>query len=115
MKDVLEVLSTPSKQIDELRRSAARRGAMATLRRCFAFALELTLEDMMDGFPSKKDDGYKFSGTDYATCMKYSRVLASLLANETDLTPYQAAYDKEGKKIRGPTFEAKSHVGDITQ
>ena len=57
MKGVIELLSTLPKQIEELKRSSARQGAMAALTRSLAFAPELTAEEMMDGFPSKKDDG----------------------------------------------------------
>ena len=51
MKEVIEILSTIPKQLEELKRSAARKGAMAALSRSLAFAPELTMEDMMDGFP----------------------------------------------------------------
>src|SRR4051812_10159701 len=65
---------------------------------------------MMEGFPSKKADGSEFTDADYAIYKKASRVLASTLADETDLTPYQAAYNAEGKRMRCPTFEPKSLV-----
>ena len=97
MKGVIERLSTLPKQIDELKRSAARKGTMAALSRSLAFAPELTAEEMMDGFPSKKDDGSEFTEADYAKCMKASRVLASTLVNEIDLTLYQAAYGEDSK------------------
>ena len=107
MKGVIELLSTLPKQIDELKRSAARKGAMAALSRSLAFAPELTVEEMMDSFPSKKDDGSDFTEADYAKCMKASRVLASTLVNEIDLTSYQAAYGEDSKRVRCPTFEAR--------
>ena len=76
MKGVIELLSTLPKQVEEVKRSAARHGAMAALSRSLTFAPELTAEEMMDGFPSKKDDGSDFIEIDYAKCMKASRVLA---------------------------------------
>ena len=54
MKGVLEVLSTIPRQIEELKRSAARKGAMAALRRSLAYAPELNPAEMMDGFPQLK-------------------------------------------------------------
>jgi hypothetical protein len=108
MKGVIELLSTLPKQVEELRRSAARQGAMAALSRCLAFAPELTAEEMMDGFPSRKDDGSEFTAEDYARCRKASRVLASTLVDELDLSTYQAAYSEPSKRVRGPTFEAKN-------
>ena len=42
MKGVIELLSTLPKQVEELKRSAARKGAMAALSRSLAFAPELT-------------------------------------------------------------------------
>ena len=108
MKGVIEMLSTLPKQVVELKRSAARQGAMAALSRCLAYAPELTTEEMADGFPAKKVDGSDFSEADYAKCMKGSRVLASSLVNELDLTTYQAAYNAEKKRVQCPTFEARS-------
>ena len=93
MKGVIELLSTLPKQIGELKRSAARQGAMAALGRCLSFALELSAAEMMDGFPSKKVYGSDFTEIDYAKYMKDSQVLASSLANELDLSIYQAAYN----------------------
>jgi hypothetical protein len=110
MKGVIELLSTLPEQIKELRKSAARQGAMAALSRCLAFAPELTSEEMMDGFPSKKDDGSEFTEADYAQCRRASRVLASTLADELDLAVYQAAYSEPTKRIRGPTFEARNLI-----
>jgi hypothetical protein len=107
MKGVIELFSTLPKQIEELKRSAARKGAMAALSRALAFAPELTAEEMMDGFPSKKDDGSEFTEADYAKCMKASRVLASTLVDELDLSTYQAAYSETSKRVRGPTFETR--------
>ena len=108
MKGVIELLSTLPKQVGELKRSAARQGAMAALSRGLAFAPKLTTEEMMDGFPAKKVDGSDFAKADYVKCMKDSRVLASSLADELDLSTYQAAYDAENKRVHCPTFESRS-------
>src|SRR4051812_31752221 len=83
---------------------------MAALSRCLAFSPELTPEEMMDGFPSKKDDRSDFTDADYVACMRSSWVLESTLVNETDLTPYQAVYDAEGKWMRSPPFKEKNLV-----
>ena len=81
---------------------------MAALSRCLAFAPELTTAEMIDGFPSKMVNGSDFTQIDYVKCMKDSRVLASTLVNELDLSSYQATYDVENKRVRGPTFESRS-------
>ena len=81
---------------------------MAALSRCLAYAPELTTEEMMGGFPSKKVDGSDFTQADYVKCMKDSRILASSLASELDMSIYQAAYDMENKRVCGPTFESRS-------
>ena len=39
-----------------------------------------------------------------------SRVLASQLAAEADLEVYQVSYSEDNKRVRGPTFEAKSLI-----
>ena len=62
----------------------------------------------MDGFPAKKVDGSDFAKADYVKCMKDSRVLASSLADELDLSTYQAAYNAENKRVQCPTFESRS-------
>ena len=80
---------------------------MAALSRSLAFAPELTAEEMMDGFPSRKDDGSEFTEADYAKCLKASWVLASTLVDEIDLSTYQAAYSEASKKVRCPTFECR--------
>ena len=97
MKGVLEVLSTIPRQIEELKRSSARKGAMATLSRSLAYAPELNPAEMMDGFPQLKDDGLQFTQDDYARCIKASRILASRLAAEADMSSYQAAYSEDNK------------------
>ena len=64
----------------------------------------------MDGFPQLKDDGSEFTQEDYARCHKAPRVLASRLAEDADLSSYQAAYSEENKQVQGPTFEVKSLI-----
>ena len=97
MKGVLEVISTIPKQIEELKRSVARKGAMAALSQSLAYAPALNPAEMMDGFSQLKDDGSQFTQEDYAHCMKASRILASRLAADADLSSYQAAYSEDNK------------------
>ena len=93
IKDVLNYLSIVPRHFKEIKRSAARKGAISALSRALAYASELHPEEMMGGFPQLKDDGSEFIQEDYARCHKASRVLGSQLAAETDLKTYQAAYD----------------------
>lgn len=78
IKGVLERLSILPQQIDEFRKSATRKGAIAALSRSLAYSPELTAEEMMGGFPSMKDDDSEFTDADYTKCLKASRVLASV-------------------------------------
>ena len=60
---------------------------------------------MSGGFPEFKIDGSEFSPTDYACYLKETRVLASQLAAELDLTKYQPAHDEENTWVSPPMFQ----------
>ena len=64
IKDVLKCLSTIPKQFEELKKSAARKGAIAALSRALAYAPELNPEEMVGGFPQLKADGSEFMQDD---------------------------------------------------
>lgn len=92
-------LSTIPKQLDELKRSAARAGAIASLSRALAYSIDLDPNEMVGGFPELKDDGSSLTRTDLAHCIKVSRVLATKLASELDSKVYQAAYDDINSRV----------------
>lgn len=92
IRDVLKQLSTIPKQIEELKRSAARMGAMMALSRAKAYVPDMDPFEMAGGFPEFNMDGSQFTSKDYARCMKETHVLASQLVEDLDLKKYQAAY-----------------------
>ena len=65
IKHMLSYLSTLPPQIEELKRSAARKGVLNTLSRCLAYAPELKPEEIAIGYPELKDDGSEFTEVDY--------------------------------------------------
>lgn len=85
IRDVLKQLSTMPGQIEELKKSAARAGAMISLSRVKAYVPDMDPSEMTGGFPEFNTDGSEFSSADYARCLKETRVLASQLVEELDL------------------------------
>ena len=91
----------------EWRRASARAGAIAALSRAKAWLLELDPADISTEYPSFKEDGTPFDKKYFAAYVKDMRPLASLIANETDLTKYQLAYDLENHKMPTPSYKVK--------
>jgi hypothetical protein len=77
IRDVLKQLSTIPGQIEELKKSAARAGAMLSLSRAKAYVPDMDPSEMAGGFLEFNTDGSEFSSADYTRCMKETRVLAS--------------------------------------
>jgi hypothetical protein len=88
IRDVLKQLSTIPSQIEELKKTAARAGAMLSLSRVKAYVPDMDPSEMVGGFPEFNSDGSEFSSADYTWCMKETRVLASQLVEELDLKRY---------------------------
>ena len=102
---MLGCLSTLPPQIEELKRSAARKGALTTLSRCLAYARELKPEEINGGFLELKDDRSEFTEEDYHHCVKESRFAVTHLAADLDLGKYQAAYDEHNNRVTPPSYE----------
>ena len=100
IKETLERLSVLPQRIEDLKRAAARAGAMTALSRAKAWQVDLDPEDLANGCPSVKEDGSPFNADDFAQIAREMRPLASKLAKETDLSQYQVAYDAENKKVK---------------
>ena len=66
IKDVLTRLSTIPKQIEELKKSSARSGAITALSRAAVYDADLNPEALVGGFLELNDDGTPFSREDYA-------------------------------------------------
>ena len=105
LSDVLKKHSVLPSRIEEIKRSAARAGAVTALSRAKAWRAERDPAELATGYPSLKEDGTPFDKKDFAACVKEIRPLASLIADETDLSKYQAAYNLENQKM--PTLAYK--------
>lgn len=106
IKEVLEKLSVLPQRFEELKRSAARAGAITALSRAKAWQAELDPEELATGCPSLKEDGSPFSAEDFTKIVREMRPLASKLALETDLSKYHPVYDANNAKVKAPVHEA---------
>ena len=111
--DVLRKLSVLPERFNEMKRSSARARAVTALSRAKAWFPELDSADISIGYPSLKEDVTQFDKKDFAACVKDIRPLASLIANETDLTKYQPAYDLENQKMPTPSYKVKDLIPTI--
>ena len=85
-------------RLDELKRSAARSGALTALIRAKAWIPDLEPADIVKGYPGVKEDGSDFNNDDLRRLTKEMRPIASKLADDTDLSHFQPVYDVEGKR-----------------
>lgn len=113
IKDTLKQLSVLPKRIVDLKRGAARVGALTALSREKAWQANLDPEDLANGCPTVKEDGSAFSADDFAEIARAMRPLASKLADETSLSTYQAAYDADNKRVSAPIYEPKDLIPPI--
>jgi hypothetical protein len=105
IKDTLAKLSVLPQRIDDLNRASARASALTALSRAKAWQADLDPEGLANGCPSVKEDGSPFNADDFAEIAREMRPLASKLAEETNLSQYQAAYDAENKKIKASVHQ----------
>ena len=80
------------------------------LSRAKTWLLELDPADIATGYPSLKEDGTPFEEADFTTCVKDICPVATLIANEVDLTKYQAGYDAENRRIPMPHYQVTSLI-----
>ena len=113
LSDVLKRLAVLPQRFNELRRSSARAGAVAALSRAKAWLPELDPADIAIGYPSLKEDGTTFEQKDFTACVKEIRHVATLVADDTDLTKYQPGYDAENRRIPTPHYEVISLIPPI--
>ncbi|KAI4990147.1 hypothetical protein ZWY2020_038510 [Hordeum vulgare] len=110
IKHMLGYLFTLPPQIEELKRSAIRKGVLNTVSRCLSYAPELKPEEIAAGYPELKDDGSEFTEVDYHRVIVESCFSATQLATSLDLSKYQAAYDEKKKKVMPPSYQTASLV-----
>ena len=98
IKETIEKLAMLPTRLDELKRSAARSGALTALIRAKAWIPDLEPADIIKGYPGVKEDGSDFNNDDIRRLTKEMRPIASKLADDTDLSHFQPVYDVEGKR-----------------
>ncbi|XP_073365006.1 uncharacterized protein [Aegilops tauschii subsp. strangulata] len=113
IKDTLERLSMLPARVEELKRSAARAGALTALTRAKAWVPDLDPEDVSKGYPSLKEDGSEFGNEELRAINQEVRPLACQLAEEGDLSHYQASYDIHNKRVAAPTPEVQNLIPPI--
>ena len=112
-KDTLEKLSMMPAQLEDLKKSAARAGALTALTRAKAWISDLDPEDIGNGYHSQKEDGTDFDNDALRALMKEMRPLASKLAEETDLSFYRSIYDTDDKRIYAPSYDVQNLISPI--
>ena len=75
------------------------------LSRAKAWLPELDPAEVATGYPSLKEDGTSFDQKHFAACVKEIRPLVTLIADETNLSKYQPAYDVENQKMPTPAYK----------
>ena len=105
LSDVLKKLSILPTRIQEIKRSCARVGAVTALSRAKAWVPELDPADVASGYPSLKEDDTSFDQWDFAACVKVILPHAIIIAEETNLSKYQLAYDAENQKMHTPAYK----------
>ena len=103
---------TPA-QLEEVKRSAARAGALSALTRAKAWIADLDPEDIGNGYPSQKEDGSEFDNDALRALTKEMRPLASKLAEETDLSFHRSIYDADNRRINASVYEAQNLIPPI--
>jgi hypothetical protein len=113
IKETLERLAMMPARFEELKKSAARAGALTALTRAKAWISDLDPADVGNGYPSIKEDGSDFNNDDLRALTREMRPLASKLAEETDLSHYQSIYDANNKRVNAPTYDAPNLIPPI--
>ena len=96
--DVLKKLSVLSARIEQIKWSSARASAVTALSRAKAWQPELDPADLATGYPSLKEDDTPFDKKYFTACVKEIRPLASLIADETNISKYQPAYNMRTRR-----------------
>ena len=99
IKDTLARLSMTPAKIEEVKRSAARAGALLALTRAKAWIADLDPVDIAKGFPSEQENGTVFDNDALKRVTKEMRPLASQLAEEANLTVHRSFYDANNKRV----------------
>src|SRR4051812_21836390 len=90
IQDTLKRLSMLPARIEELKKSAARTGAINALIRAKAWVPDFDPVEAAQGYPSLKEDSSEFNKVDLKAITRAVRPLACQLVEEEDLTHYKA-------------------------
>ena len=110
IKDTLARLSMVPAQLEEVKRSAARAGALLALTRAKAWIADLDPVDLAKGFPSTQENGADFDDAALKRVTREMRPLASQLAEDANLTVHRSYYDANNKRINPVIPEAQNLI-----
>ena len=113
IQDTLMKLSVLPARVEELKKSAARTGAVNALIRAKAWVPDFDPIEAAQGYPRLKEDGSEFSEANLRAINREVRPLACQLAEEADLSHYQAQYDSQNKQIAAPIHESENLIPPI--
>ena len=95
IKETLGKLAMLPARITEMKKAAARSGALTAVIRAKAWIRDLEPADIIKGYPGVKEDGSDFNNDNLRRLTKEMRPIASKLVKDTDLSHFQPIYDAE--------------------
>ena len=110
IKDTLARLSMMPTQIEEVKRSAARAGALLALTRAKAWIADLDPVDIAKGFPSEQENGAVFDNYALKRVTREMCPLVSQLAEEANLTVQRSFYDADNKRVEAVIPEVQNLI-----
>ena len=113
IRDTLDRLSMTPAQIEELKQSAARAGALLVLSRAKAWIADLDPADISKGFPSAQENGEEFDNDALKRITREMRPLASQLVEEANLTVHRSFYDANHKWVEAVIPEVQNLIPPI--
>ena len=113
IQDTLMKLSVLPARIEELKKSAARTGAINALIQAKAWVPDFDPVEAAQSYPSLKEDGSEFNEDDLRAINRAVRPLACQLAEEADLSHYQAQYNDQNKRVAAQIPEAENLIPPI--
>src|SRR3954470_262557 len=110
IQDTLKRLSMLPARIGELKKSAARTGAIVALIRAKAWVPDFDPVEAAQGYPSLKEDGSEFDEEELRKINREVRPLACQLVEEANLSHYQAQYNDQNKRVASPIPKAENLI-----
>ena len=104
----LQELSRAPEWVEEVKRSACRKGVIQALTLCKVYHPNVDPSRLTLGFPELKVDGSKYQPSDYYRVAKDVRHHATKIADELKLDSFEPGYDQDNKKRVMPAPKAVS-------